>query len=65
VQFDEPIASTGSWQDLQVKEGGVESAGGSGYGTNGFPDKGHGSGVWLGFEVKQSRRSTPVWASPT
>ena len=55
VQFDEPIAGTGSWQDLQVKEGGVESAGGSGYGTNGFPDKGHGSGVWLSFDVKQSQ----------
>jgi putative alpha-1,2-mannosidase len=33
----------------------VESAGGTGYGSNGFPDKGHGSGVWLGFDVKQSQ----------
>ena len=49
ARFDRPVKSTGAWKDEIVTPGAVESAGGTGYGPKGFPEAGHGSGVWLDF----------------
>ncbi len=49
AEFDQPFAATGAWQDAKVTPGATEAAGGTGYGAKGFPEKGHGSGVWVSF----------------
>ena len=48
--FDQPFASHGVWRDLAVTPGGATSEGGTGYGPKGFPEAGHGSGAWVGFD---------------
>ncbi len=48
--FDQPITSHGVWRDLAVTPGGTTSEGGTGYGPKGFPEAGHGSGAWVGFD---------------
>ncbi len=49
--FDRPFASWGAWRDGAVTPGGRESSGGAGYGGEGFPDAGRGSGAWVGFDA--------------
>ena len=49
ARFDTPVTETGAWQDLTVTPGATHASGRNGYGSTGFPDAGHGSGVWLGF----------------
>jgi len=49
ARFDRPVTETGSWKDDKVANGTTTSEGGTGYGANGFPEPGHGSGAWLGF----------------
>ena len=54
IAFDRPFASWGVWRDGAVTPGGVESSGGTGYGPKGFPEAGHGSGAWVGFDPAQA-----------
>ncbi|KAF1005989.1 MAG: hypothetical protein GAK28_02897 [Luteibacter sp.] len=49
IEFDQPFASTGTWKDGTVTQGGSHSEGGTGYGEKGIPDIGKGSGAWAGF----------------
>jgi predicted alpha-1,2-mannosidase len=49
ARFDRPITETGAWKDTTVMPGAVSSEGGTGFGPKGFPETGHGSGVWVGF----------------
>ena len=49
AKFDRPITETGAWKDETVTPGDTTSEGGTGFGPKGFPDAGHGSGVWVGF----------------
>ena len=49
AKFDRPITETGAWKDATVTPGGTTSEGGTGFGPKGFPEAGHGSGVWVGF----------------
>jgi predicted alpha-1,2-mannosidase len=49
--FDRPITSTGAWKDAVVTAGATSSAGGTGYGTDGFPPAGKGSGLYLTFDT--------------
>jgi predicted alpha-1,2-mannosidase len=49
AKFDRPITETGAWKDTTVTPGGTSSEGGTGFGPKGFPEAGHGSGVWVGF----------------
>lgn len=49
MRFDRPVTETGAWQDSTVRPGAATASGGTGFGPKGFPDAGHGSGVWLGF----------------
>lgn len=50
AHFDRPFRSTGAWHDTSVQPNGVSAEGGTGYGPKGFPEAGHGSGVWVSFE---------------
>jgi predicted alpha-1,2-mannosidase len=49
ARFDRPVTETGAWEDTAVRVGGTSAHGGTGFGPKGFPEVGHGSGVWLGF----------------
>lgn len=55
ANFDRPVTETGAWTDMTVTPGALSAgslsgkAGGTGFGPKGFPEAGHGSGVWLGF----------------
>jgi predicted alpha-1,2-mannosidase len=49
AKFDRPVTEKGAWKDDKLEPGAVESEGGTGYGPKGFPEAGHGSGVWVGF----------------
>ena len=54
--FDQPFASLGTWVDGEVKPGATTASGGTGYGAEGIPAAGKGSGAYLGFDT--SRGST-------
>jgi putative alpha-1,2-mannosidase len=56
AEFDQPFLQTGAWHDAQVTPGATKAEGGSGFGEKGFPDKGHGSGVWVGFDPVRTRQ---------
>jgi predicted alpha-1,2-mannosidase len=49
ARFDRPITETGAWKDESVTPSATEAEGGTGFGAKGFPEPGHGSGVWAGF----------------
>lgn len=49
ARFDQPFTSTGTWHDAAVHPGGASARGGTGYGDDGFPPAGRGSGAWVGF----------------
>ena len=50
AHFDRPFRSTGAWHDNAVEAGTATATGGTGYGAKGFPEAGHGAGVWVGFD---------------
>ncbi|WP_263384851.1 GH92 family glycosyl hydrolase [Granulicella arctica] len=49
ARFDRPMTETGAWTDEKVTPGATAATGGTGFGPKGFPEAGHGSGVWAGF----------------
>ncbi|HEY0180172.1 MAG TPA: GH92 family glycosyl hydrolase, partial [Dokdonella sp.] len=53
--FDRPIVAHGVWQDATASAGGTRARGGTGYGRDGFPPAGRGSGAWLRFDTGDAR----------
>lgn len=49
IRFDRPITETGAWHDAVVNPGATTAQGGTGFGSTGITESGHGSGVWVGF----------------
>jgi predicted alpha-1,2-mannosidase len=49
AEFDQPFASTGSWDDAGVHPGRDAARGGTGFTDKGFPINGKGAGAWIGF----------------
>ncbi|MGI4827277.1 MAG: GH92 family glycosyl hydrolase [Janthinobacterium lividum] len=49
AKFDRPFTEHGAWKDQKVLPNAVSAEGGTGFGPKGFPEAGHGSGVWVGF----------------
>ncbi|KZN60155.1 alpha-1,2-mannosidase [Pseudoalteromonas luteoviolacea CPMOR-1] len=47
AKLDKPITGSGAWKDDLIEQGAKSSKGGMGYGDNGWPDIGKGSGVWV------------------
>jgi len=47
--FDRPVSEHGAWKDDALLPNATEAEGGTGFGSKGFPESGHGSGAWLGF----------------
>jgi predicted alpha-1,2-mannosidase len=47
--FDQPFASTGTWQDAELRPGSTEARGGTTYGTEGHPAPGRGAGGYVTF----------------
>jgi predicted alpha-1,2-mannosidase len=52
--FDQPFSSVGTWVDGEVKPGSTSASGGTGYGTDGIPPAGKGSGAYVTFDTSQS-----------
>lgn len=52
--FDQPFTAGGTWKDATVSTGGTDTAGGTGYGDDGFPPPGKGSGGWISFDPTKS-----------
>jgi len=50
AEFDQPFTSTGTWHDTEVSPGSTTSEGGTGYGKDGYPPIGKGSGAWVTFD---------------
>lgn len=51
AEFDTDFKETGAWEDGQLHTDALEARGGMGYGDDGFPPVGKGSGVWVGFDA--------------
>ncbi len=49
ARFDRPMVGTGAWHDTTLLPNATEAEGGTGFGPKGFPEAGHGSGVWANF----------------
>ncbi len=49
AKFDRAATETGAWKDSALMPRATSAEGGTGFGPTGFPQAGHGSGVWLGF----------------
>jgi predicted alpha-1,2-mannosidase len=49
--FDRPFARTGAWQDDKLTANATSARGGTGYGEEGIPAGGKGSGVFVGFDL--------------
>jgi predicted alpha-1,2-mannosidase len=47
--FDRPFASTGTWQDAELRPATTAARGGTTYGSEGYPPPGKGSGGWVTF----------------
>lgn len=56
--FDQNFTVGGTWTDAAVKAGATEAHGGTGYGENGFPAPGKGSGGWISFDPAQAGKIT-------
>lgn len=50
AEFDQPFTVGGTWTDTALHAGATEATGGSGYGKDGFPPPGKGSGGWIAFD---------------
>ncbi|MEO7430940.1 MAG: GH92 family glycosyl hydrolase [Dokdonella sp.] len=55
AQFDHAFSGTGTWEDGTLHPGSTVARGGTGYGTDGFPPAGKGSGAWLRFDTTGER----------
>jgi predicted alpha-1,2-mannosidase len=47
--FDRELAAYGTWEDGALHPGATAARGGTGYGADGYPVAGHGSGAWVSF----------------
>jgi predicted alpha-1,2-mannosidase len=56
AEFDQPFAQTGAWKDAITTPGATSASGGTGFGAKGFPEKGHGSGVWVSFDPSTAHK---------
>ncbi|MCO7188588.1 MULTISPECIES: GH92 family glycosyl hydrolase [unclassified Pseudoalteromonas] len=54
AKLDKPISGSGAWKDAEVFAGQNSSQGGMGYGENGWPDIGKGSGVWVDLDINSA-----------
>ena len=51
ANFDRPFTQYGAWHDKTLLPGVTTADGGTGFGPKGFPEAGHGSGVYLNFDT--------------
>lgn len=58
AEFDQDFTVGGTWTDDDVARGGTEAHGGTGYGKDGFPIPGKGSGGWIRFDPAKAATIT-------
>lgn len=54
AKIDSDIVASGVWQNDKVYPDAVEAIGGTGYGDNGIPKMGKGSGVWVDLNLAKN-----------
>ncbi|KZN52806.1 alpha-1,2-mannosidase [Pseudoalteromonas luteoviolacea CPMOR-2] len=52
AKINKTISGSGAWKDDVVDKNAQSSKGGMGYGDNGWPDIGKGSGLWINLDLK-------------
>ncbi|MYV51511.1 glycoside hydrolase family 92 protein [Streptomyces sp. SID3212] len=60
AHFDQPFAKTGTWTDTTLNPGSTSASGGTGYGSNGIPAAGKGSGAYVTFAPGTARVQAKV-----
>lgn len=55
VAFDQKILKAGTWHNEQLTANKLQVSGGTGFGEKGFPEKGTGSGAWVGFDPSSAQ----------
>ena len=65
AHFDQDFSVGGTWKDEAVAQGSTSAQGGTGYGDDGFPVAGKGSGGWISFDPKKPPSLRCASASPT
>lgn len=58
AKVDVPISGSGSWENDKVTKQSNTAKGGMGYGENGIPKLGKGSGVWIDLDLSQQKTVT-------
>lgn len=58
LELDAPITAVGSWEDDELTRGRHEASGGTGYGEEGVPPLGQGSGVWVDLDTSERKAVT-------
>ena len=58
ARLDTPLLRSGGWKDKNVLPGVTDTSGGMGYGDDGVPDLGKGSGVWIEPDLSQQNSVT-------
>jgi predicted alpha-1,2-mannosidase len=58
AEFDSPFEVGGTWTDGALAPGATSAQGGTGYGTEGAPPGGKGSGGWIRFAGRDARTVT-------
>jgi predicted alpha-1,2-mannosidase len=53
--FDRPFAGFGTWQDDTLHPGATTARGGMGYGKEGIPETGKGSGAYVAFDTSKAQ----------
>ncbi|WP_267397356.1 MULTISPECIES: GH92 family glycosyl hydrolase [unclassified Sphingomonas] len=56
--FDQPFTVGGTWRDETIAKGAATGAGGTGYGPQGHPLAGKGSGGWISFDPQHGAAVT-------
>jgi len=58
AKLDVPLTGSGGWQDDKVTYNTLSAQGGMGYGDNGVPKLGKGSGVWVDLDLSKQQIAT-------
>ena len=58
ARLDVPITGSGGWQNEQVMTNATSTQGGMGYGDNGIPKLGKGSGLWVDLDLSAQKTVT-------
>lgn len=60
AKLDVPVSGSGTWVDDKVNQGATQAKGGMGYGSEGVPELGKGSGLWVDLALANTDTNQPL-----